>query len=453
MAETQQRTDDLSAFAELLDGAPAATGSGRAARTALLVVLVSILLVLAGGGGYVWWVSAAPLPAPTLTTQLPTAAAGEAATVRLPADGAMRVSVTGGEQYLGADTDGAWAASGGDDPRPIASVAKLITALVVLDRHPLNDADDPGPTVAFTEADTDLYDQFYVRGATIARMPDGLRLSLHDSLATMLLPSASNYAVAIARWGFGSESAYVDAARTWLDANGLSSTRIVDATGIDDRNTSTPRDLVALGKIAEANPALAAIVQMPSISLPDGPGTVTNTNDLIGTLGIRGLKTGNLGEGTFNLLFSSLLDVGIGPPLQITGVRLGGATHDSTDRDVATFLESVRAGFRDVTVGTAGDEMGTITTPWGASARVVLDRTTALRTWSDTPITTTPAVATPRTWADGETVGTITWTAGPKTASADVKIVGSLEPPTLWWRLTHPSDLGSPFSPRPAASP
>jgi D-alanyl-D-alanine carboxypeptidase (penicillin-binding protein 5/6) len=226
MAETQQRTDDLSAFAELLDGAPAATGSGRAARTALLVVLVSILLVLAGGGGYVWWVSATPLPAPTLTTQLPTAAAGEAATVRLPADGAMRVSVTGGEQYLGADTDGAWAASGGDDPRPIASVAKLITALVVLDRHPLNDADDPGPTVAFTEADTDLYDQFYVRGATIARMPDGLRLSLHDSLATMLLPSASNYAVAIARWGFGSESAYVDAARAWLDANGLSSTRV-----------------------------------------------------------------------------------------------------------------------------------------------------------------------------------------------------------------------------------
>ena len=453
MGETQERTDDLSPFAELLDDAPAATGSTRAARIALIVVLVTILAVLAAGGGYVWWASAAPLAPPTLSTQLPTAAPGDAATVRLPADGAMRVSVSGGEQYLGSDTDGAWAASGGDDPRPIASVAKLITALVVLDRHPLNDANDPGPTVSFTEADTDLYDHFYVLDATIARMPDGSRLSLHDALATMLLPSASNYAVAIARWGFGSEGAYVDAARAWLSANGLSSTRIVDATGLDDRNTSTPRDLVALGKIAEANPALAAIVAMPSISLPDGPGTVTNTNDLLGTEGVRGLKTGNLGEGTFNLLFSSQLDVGIGQPLQITGVRLGGATHDGTDQDVAAFLKSVRAGFHDVTVGTVGDEMGTITTPWGASARVVLTTTATIRTWSDTPIATTSAVATPRTWADGETVGTVTWTAGPNTASADLRIVGTLEPPTLWWRLTHPGELGSPFSPQPAATP
>ncbi len=170
-----------------------------------------------GTGGYVWWASSAALPAPTLTTQPPAVAAGEAAAVRLPSSGSMRVSVVGGEQYLGADTDGAWASSGGDDPRPIASIAKLITALVVLDRHPLDGPDDPGPTVAFTEADTDLYDQFYVLGATIAKMPDRTTLSLHDALATMLLPSASNYAVALARWGFGSEGAYVDAARAWLE--------------------------------------------------------------------------------------------------------------------------------------------------------------------------------------------------------------------------------------------
>ena len=442
MGETEERTDDLIEFASLLDDAPAASGSGRAGRIALITVLVTLLVAMAGGGGYVWWASSAPLAPPTLTTQPPAAAAGEAATIRLPSSGAMRVSVSGGEQYLGTDTDGAWAASGGDDARPIASVAKLVTALVLLDRNPLDGPDDPGPTVAFTEADTDLYDQFYVRGATIAKMPDGSRLSLHDALATMLLPSASNYAVALARWGFGSEGAYVDAARAWLDANGLSSTRIVDATGIDDRNTSTPRDLVALGKIAEANPALAAIVALPSISLPDGPGTVSNTNGLLGTEGIRGLKTGNLGEGTFNLLFSSVLDVGIGTPLTITGVRLGGMTHDSTDQDVAGFLQSVRAGFHDVTVGAAGDEVGHITTSWGAEADVALASNASLLTWSDTPITAALDVGTPTTWTKGETVGSIRWTAGPNSASAQVKIVGDLEPPTLWWRLTHPGQLG-----------
>lgn len=442
MGQTQDDTDELNRFADLMNEAPAASGSGRAGRIALVVVLVTVLVVLGGAGGYVWWASNSPLPAPTLVTQPPGVTAGEAATVRLPSSGALRVSVSGGEQYLGADTDGAWAVSGGDEARPIASIAKLITALVVLDRHPLNGLNDPGPTIAFTEADTDLYDQFYVRGATIATMPDDTRLSLHDALATMLLPSASNYAVAIARWGFGSEGAYVDAARAWLDANGLASTRIVDATGIDDRNTSTPRDLVAIGKIAEANPALAAIVAMRSISLPDGPGYVTNTNDLLGTEGVRGLKTGNLGEGTFNLLFSSLLDVGIGPPLHVTGVRLGGATHDSTDQDVAALLGSIRAGFHDVTVGSAGEEVGTITTAWGAQAQVVLSRTVVIRTWSDTPITPSVAIETPEAWADGEPVGTVTWTGGPTTASSELQILGDLEPPTLWWRLTHPGQLG-----------
>ncbi|SIR44142.1 serine hydrolase [Microbacterium sp. RURRCA19A] len=442
MGQAPEHVDELGRFADLLDDAPAASGSGRAGRIALLVVLITMLVAALGTGGYVWWASSAPLPAPTLATQPPPVTAGAAAAVRLPSTGAMRVSVVGGEQYLGADDDGAWAASGGDDPRPIASVAKLITALVVLDRHPLDGPNDPGPTVAFTEADTDLYDQFYVRGATIAKMPDRTTLSLHDALATILLPSASNYAVALARWGYGSEGAYVDAANAWLEANGLTSTRIVDATGLDDRNTSTPRDLVALGKIAESHAALAAIVALPSISLPDGPGYVTNTNDLLGTAGVRGLKTGNLGEGTFNLLFSSLLDVGMEAPLQITGVRLGGETHDSTDQDVAAFLKSVQDGFHDVPVASPGEDLGTITTAWGAEARVVLTRTVAIRTWSDTPITPSVAIVTPQIWADGETVGTVTWTAGPHTASSDLKIVGDLEPPTLWWRLTHPGQLG-----------
>lgn len=442
MGDTHEQADELSAFAGLLDDAPAASGSGPAARIALVVFLVIVLAILGGSGGYVWWASAAPLAAPTLTTQPPAVVTGEPAAVRLPASGAMRVSISGGEQYLGADTDGAWAASGGDEERPIASIAKLITALVVLDRHPLESTSDPGPTLAFTEADTDLYDQFYVRGATIARMPDGSRMSLHDALATMLLPSASNYAVAVARWGFGSESAYVDAARSWLAANGLESTRIVDATGIDDRNTSTPRDLLALGKIAEAIPALAAIVAMSAISLPEGPGTVTNTNGLLGTEGIRGLKTGNLGDGTFNLLFSSLLDVGISSPLRITGVRLGGATHDSTDQDVVALLQSIRAGFHEVPVGTAGQRVGRITTPWGDDTEIVLARSAALMTWSDTPVTATLDIETPERYVDGETVGTITWTAGPNTATAEVKISGDIGEPNLWWRVTHPGELG-----------
>jgi len=432
---------DVHPFGDLLEGEQSEEHpSGRGGRVVLIVFLVLLLLFFGGSGGYVWWASAAPVGPPTVTSYAPSIAPGAAASIALPSSGSMLVTVQGGGTYLGADPV-TWS-SGGDDARPIASISKLVTALVVLDAHPLADANDPGPTIAFTEADTDLYDQFYVRGATIARMPDGAKLSLHDALATMLLPSASNYAVAVARWAFGSEGAYVDAARSWLTKNGLNATRIVDATGIDDRNTSTPSDLVALGKLAAANPAIAAIAATPWVNLPAGPGNIENTNVLLGTSGITGLKTGNLGDGTFNLLFTSVLDVGIGAPLHVLGIRLGGETRASANQDVVVLLESIRDGFHTIQVGTSGAEVGKITTPWGSSAKVVVGQNASMMTWSDTAVTTQLDTTTPEKYADGEKVGTITWTAGPNTASSDVMISGAIEEPTLWWRLTHPTELG-----------
>ena len=432
----------LADFADLLDGAPREPQrSGRAGRIVLIVFLALTLTVLDGGGGYVWWASSAALPAPTLTSQAPNVSPGQAASLALPSGGEMLVSVEGGEAYLGPDASGTFASSGGNDALPLASITKLITALVVLDAHPLNGPTDPGPTISFTEADTDLYDQFYVQGAVIAPMPDGLRLSQHDALATMLLPSAANYAVAISRWGFGSESAYVAAARTWLSAHGLNDTRIADATGVDSRNRSTPSDLVTLGRLAAANPVVAALAATRSTSVT-GVGALTNTNDLLGTLGITGLKTGNLGEGTFNLLFTSTLDVGIGAPLKITGVRMGGETHDSTDQDVVNLLQSLHDGFHDLRVGTAGDTIGAISTAWGSDASLVLAKNATLRTWSDTPVTVDLDTTTPQAYADGEVVGAVTWTAGPQSTASDVRISGAIEQPTLWWRLTHPGELG-----------
>ncbi|WP_279366651.1 D-alanyl-D-alanine carboxypeptidase family protein [Microbacterium testaceum] len=432
----------LADFGDLLEEAPREPQpSGRAGRVVLIVFLVVTLLILGGGGGYVWWASSAALPAPTVTSQAPAANAGAAASLALPAGGETLLRVDGGADYLGPDAAQSFAASGGNDSRPLASISKLVTALVVLDAHPLSGPTDPGPTISYTEADTDLYDQFYVQGAVIAPMPDGLKLSLRDSLTTMLLPSAANYAVAIARWGFGSEGAYVSAARSWLSKNGLNDTRIVDATGLDSRNASTPTDLLALAKLAEASPVIAHIAGTRSAQIT-GAGTVTNTNDLLGTLGVTGLKTGNLGDGTFNLLFTSSLDVGIGSPLQITGVRLGGETHDSTDADVRNLLQSISDGFHDIPLGTVGDDLGTISTPWGSSASLVLAKTTTLHTWSDTPVSVTLDTTTPQNYADGEVVGSVTWTAGPQTTSAEVKIKGAIEEPSLWWRLTHPSELG-----------
>lgn len=416
----------------------------RRGRRALLITAIVLAVMLGSVGGYTGWALTAPLADPVVVYSEPGVPASAPSPLALPAEGAAAISVSGADDYFGPAASGIWATSGSAEPRPIASITKLITALVILDARPLASAADPGPTITFSKADHDLYDEYYVRGATIAAMPTGSSMSQHDALATMLIPSASNYAEAVSTWAFGSQGAFLDAARRWLAANGLTSTTIVEPTGLSPRNTSTPTDLIALGRLAAANPTIAELAATSALALP-GPGIIVNTNGLLGTEGITGLKTGNLGDGTYNLLYTAALDVGIGRTLSVTGVMLGGMSRSSVDRDVLALLGSIRAGFHQVPVATRGQQVGTYETSWGSSGRMVIDDDVSILTWSDTPITMAMDAATPKSYADGEEVGTITWTAGPNTVAASVRIEGSLAPPTEWWRLTHPGELTPPW--------
>jgi serine-type D-Ala-D-Ala carboxypeptidase (penicillin-binding protein 5/6) len=448
---TQQ--DDADATTELVqwmhDGADARevpvdrVARRRRRRIVLLVFALIVLLAAGGTGGYATWALTAPLPAPTMQTAAPRVGSPPAAVaIPLPGEGASALSVAGGEVYLGPDAAGTWLTSGTDDARPIASISKLITALVVLDARPLAGPDDPGPTLTFDKAAHDLYDKYYVQGATVAAMPIGSRLSERDALAALLIPSASNYAEAVSTWAFGSQTAFVAAARSWLAAHGLAHTRLVEPTGIDRRNTSTPSDLLALGRIAAAHPVVSALTATRTAVLGD-IGAVSNTNALLGVDGITGLKTGNLGEGTHNLLYTATLDVGAEAPLLVTGVVMGGSTRESVQASVRALLDGIRRGFHAVPVVEAGREVGTLTTPWGSSARLVVAQAGSVFTWSDTPVTVAMDVRTPTQYRDGEQVGEVTWSAGAHSGASDVRVAGTIQPPTAWWRLTHPELLGA----------
>ncbi|WP_349426161.1 D-alanyl-D-alanine carboxypeptidase [Microbacterium sp. LWS13-1.2] len=451
MTTDQQTPDELSEFADLMRREEEFPGRGYGVdprvrrarrRRGWIITAVVFALLLGGSGTYIGWALTAPLAAPdAVVSSTPVGAAPASATLAFPSQGAAAISVSGGDAYLGPTASGIWATSGTDEARAMASLTKLITAMVILDAKPLADANDPGPTITFDKADHDLYDEYYVMGATIARMPTGSTMSLRDALATMLIPSASNYAEAVSTWAFGSQGAFLDAARRWLSAHGLTGTTIVEPTGISSRNTSTPADLLTIGKLAIAHPAIASIAATPSLSLP-GPGGMSNTNTLLGVNGITGLKTGNLGEDSYNLLYSATLDVGATEPLTVVGVALGGATRDSVNRDVIRTLDSIRAGFQHVPLVSEGREVGSFSTPWGSTARIVVADDASIFTWSDTPITATMTTTTPKTYEDGEIVGSITWTAGPNTTTVPLEVDGTIIPPTEWWRLTHPSELG-----------
>ena len=445
MSESLRPPDGVSQLTELMryeppgdsGGAPDEPRRPRRRRRRGLAALIVAAVLLASGGGYSAYALTAPVGDATLEAASPTVAIPDAAAVDIPG-GSFAVSVAGADAYLGETASGVWMTGGSSDPQPMASISKLVTALVILDAKPLDGVDDAGPTLTFNSAQT-LYDKYYLLGATVLRMRPGSTMSERDVLEAMLVVSASNYAEAASTWAYGSQSAFLRAANAWLAANGLTGTTLVEPTGIDPRNVSTPADLIALGKIAMADPVIAQIVGMRTLDVPNID-PAPNTNGLLGFDGITGIKTGNLEEYGSNLLFSSTLDVGLGEPLQVVGVVLGGG--DSLNQSIRDFLGSLRAGFHVVTLGESGDQIGTYTTAWGDSARILLGEDASILTWSDTPVTSSFEAESLTTGSDGDEVGTVTWTVGDTTLTAPLVLDGEIEPPDAWWRLTHPFELG-----------
>ncbi len=429
--------------AELRSPAPAEDPSirRRRRRRRALVTATVLVVVLAIAGGYTGWALTAPLAPPEGASTPPAARVMPAVQLALPPDGSSAISVAGGEEYFGPDAAGIWAGVAPGEQRTMASISKVISALVILEKKPLASADDAGPTITFSKTDHALYDKYYVMGASIAAMPTGGTMTERDALETMLVISACNYAEAVTTWAFGSQEAFLSATRHWLEANGLSGTRLVEPTGISPRNVSTPADLIALGRIAMANPTVAQIVGMQALDVP-GLNPQSNTNNLLGKDGIRGIKTGTLGEDGTNLLYSASLEVGIGHPLEVTGVVMGGFSRATVGRDVLALLESIRAGFHDVRVADKGDVLGTYTTAWGESAQMVLADDASVFTWSDTPIEVDMETTALRTGTAGERVGTVTWSAGTSTVTVPIVLDATIEQPDAWWRLTHPGELG-----------
>jgi D-alanyl-D-alanine carboxypeptidase (penicillin-binding protein 5/6) len=132
----------------------------RRRRRRLLVGGIVTAVVLGLAATYAGYTLTAPVGAADATSRVPDVSAPEAATIEMSPEGASAISISGGEDYLGPDADGIWMTAGGDDPRPIASISKLITALVVLDAKPLASADDDGPTITFSKGDHALYDKY-----------------------------------------------------------------------------------------------------------------------------------------------------------------------------------------------------------------------------------------------------------------------------------------------------
>lgn len=251
---------------------PARPAPRRTRSTNLAAVAVVVAGALAAAG---WLVKGTPRSA---------AAPAEPASTGIawPEGGVSAAEVTGGRVLLG---------PGADRPVPIASVAKVMTAYVILHDHPLS-ADESGPQIVVEPSEAAAYPAEAHAGESVVPVHAGEVLTERQALEALLLPSADNVAWILARWDAGSLGVFVDRMNAVALRLGMTSTHYTDPSGLAPSTTSSAADQVRLAIAAMGQPALAEIAGQSSADVPVA-GTVENLNRLLGEDGIVGLKTGS----------------------------------------------------------------------------------------------------------------------------------------------------------------
>jgi D-alanyl-D-alanine carboxypeptidase (penicillin-binding protein 5/6) len=205
-------------------------------------------------------------------------------------------------------------------PAAIASVAKVMTAYLVLRDHPLALGQD-GPTITLSDADVADTHRRRGREESVVPIVAGEELTERQALQALLLPSANNIAVALARWDAGSVARFVARMNAAARSLGMSRTRYTDPSGYDDATVSTAADQVRIVDLAMRLPVFASIVGTASATLPVA-GTVHNTDTLLGFDGFVGIKTGSDDAAGGCFAFRAIRWVD-GERTTITGVVLG----------------------------------------------------------------------------------------------------------------------------------
>lgn len=164
----------------------------------------------------------------------------------------------------------------------MASTAKIMTALVALEHYTPDDM---------------LTIQSTVVPPAVVGYSFGEKVPFFDALYGMLLPSGNDAALAIAQNYQGGEKAFIADMNEKAKELHLENTHFSDSSGLDDfGDYTTVVDLARLASIALQNPTFAQIVSTKNKTIVSTNNkksyTLTNLNQLLGSYGVNGVKTG-----------------------------------------------------------------------------------------------------------------------------------------------------------------
>src|SRR6202171_279521 len=399
----------------------AVTGARIIPRRLLLVLALAAVI------GLVAFQLLRPLPVVAATTAPPPPAVpGAPPPLPWPAKG---------EASVGTAELGLLGVSPGEQPKPMASVAKLMTALVVLQDKPLA-VDNPGPAITIDAADVADFQARQAAGESVLKVSAGEQLSELDALQGLLVPSGNNIASVLAKWDAGSVDAMVKKMNARATAMGLAHTTFADTAGVSAQTTSNPRDLFRLGVEAMKIPVIAKVVGEVQANLPVA-GVVYNVDYVLGQDGIIGIKTGSGPEFGANFVFASS-QAAAGQPYNIYGAVMGANTLDEAFKATKALIASVRAVVRADKVVGVDDTVARYEAPWGGRANISAAKDFTACSWPGMPIKRTLSVAAVTAPVEaGRQVGNLRVSLGAQSSTIPLLVSSRLPEPGRRWRLTR----------------
>ncbi|MFF9242868.1 D-alanyl-D-alanine carboxypeptidase [Streptomyces sp. NPDC014801] len=359
-----------------------------------------------------------PLPTPTLVLTAADSHTFAGDKVRLPWPGE-------GQGWMDVDGVGTMDSFGNQTPVPIGSVAKTMTAYIILRDHPLK-VGEGGPKIqidALAEKEGGYSDD---GESTLNTVKAGQFLTEQQALSAIMIPSANNIARLLARWDAGSEAAFVKKMNATAKELGMTNTTYTDPSGLKETTVSTAHDQVTLGRAVVKNPALVDITSKASWTDPSGT-YHNNYNELPYKMGAIGIKTGSTTAAGGNLLFASRKTVG-GKTVTLVGAVLGQQkpTILKTVNAVSkTALLAAQDALTSAKILKKGDVVGYVDDQLGGHTPVVLTQDVTAVGWAGLKVTLSFAAdELPHTAKAGAKVGTLT--VGDGTSGA-VKVPVALE--------------------------
>jgi D-alanyl-D-alanine carboxypeptidase (penicillin-binding protein 5/6) len=231
---------------------------------------------------------------------------------------------------------------------PIASITKLMTVLVALERADLDE-------VATVQADATT------TGGSVIGLRPGERISVRDLVTAALIHSANDAAAALADHVAGSEERFVSLMNARARSLGLRHTRFVRPDGLDAAgHYSSARDVTTLARVAMQKPYLRETVRRAEASISGGRSLYV-WNDLLRTFpGLIGVKTGHTSDAGWCQVAAAQ-----GRGFTIYATLLGGPSRDERNEDLARLLRFGLSRYRVASVISPERVYAEAKTEWG----------------------------------------------------------------------------------------